>query len=95
MIKLVPVVTEKALADRDWGRFHFWFSPKVTKKQAAASFFQFFGHQPLKVTSQIRLGKVKTDWRKRQKYYQSNRKKVIITLPKGTKLELLTPPKKS
>jgi len=90
IIILKPVVTEKALAAQQLqDKYAFWVAPQVTKNQIAASFQSIFGIKPLSIQTLTLKGKFKTNWKTRKTSQKSDRKKAVITLPKGTKLELL------
>jgi len=84
-----PVVTEKSLGLQEQNKYSFLVPNSANKNQVKIAFKFAFGFSPLKVQSFIQKGKKKTDWRKRKTFYQSNLKKVIITLPKDKKLDLL------
>ncbi len=87
---LKPIITEKALsAQQTQDKYAFWVSPKATKGQIEASFKTVFGITPLLVNTITLKGKIKTNWKNRSSIAKSDRKKAIITLPKGTKIELL------
>lgn len=89
-ILLKPVVTEKSLIAQANGKYSFWVSVKATKNQIFAAFETVFGVKPLAVNTVLVKGKMKTDWKKRTPIQKSDRKRAIITVPKDTKIELLT-----
>lgn len=90
IINLKPIITEKSIASQEASsKYSFWVDRGVNKNQIVASFIEVFGIKPLSVNTIIIKGKIKTDWRKRKPIRKSDKKKAIITLPKGTKLELL------
>lgn len=87
---LKPIVTEKALsAQQNLDKYAFWVNPKATKNQIEVSFNTVFGIKPLSVNTVILKGKTKTNWKTRKASNKSDRKKAIITVTKGTKIELL------
>jgi len=87
---LKPIITEKALAaQQTQDKYAFWVSPKTNKNQIAVSFKTVFGIVPLTINTVILKGKTKTDRNSRRSIVKSDRKKAIITVPKGTKIELL------
>ena len=87
---LKPIITEKALAaQQTQDKYAFWVSPQATKGQIEVSFKTVFGIAPLLVNTVILKGKTKTNWKTRKPVQKSDRKKAIITVAKGTKIELL------
>jgi len=90
IIILKPIVTEKALAAQQLqDKYAFWVAPQVSKNQIAVSFQTVFGIKPVSIQTLTLKGKFKTNWKTRKTSQKSDRKKAIITVPKGTKLELL------
>jgi len=90
IIILKPIITEKSLAaQQSLDKYAFWVDSNVTKNQIEASFKAVFGIKPLLINTIILKGKNKTNWKTRQTIKKSDRKKAIITVPKGTKIELL------
>jgi len=87
---LKPLVTEKSLALQTIGKYSFWVDRLASKNQIANAFKQIFGHQPLSVQTCIVKGKSKIEWKHRKTSYKSDLKKVIITIPKDKKLDILT-----
>lgn len=85
-----PIVTEKSLQDQSAGRYHFRVSVKANKNQLKSDFISIFSLVPVKINILNKKGKIKTDWRRRQKVTKSGYKKAIITLPAGKKIESLT-----
>jgi len=89
-ITLKPVITEKSLVHQDsQDKYAFWVATNVTKSQITAAFKGIFGINPVSVNTTVVKGKFKTNWKTRKTVQKSNRKKAIITVPKGTKIELL------
>ena len=90
IIVLKPIVTEKSLvAQQTQDKYAFWVPVNASKDQIEASFKTVFGVNPLDINTVILKGKFKTNWKTRKTSQKSDRKKAIITLPKGTKIELL------
>ena len=90
IIILKPIITEKALAAQQLqDKYAFWVAPQVSKNQIAVSFQTVFGVKTISIQTLTLKGKFKTNWKTRKTAQKSDRKKAIITLPKGTKLELL------
>jgi large subunit ribosomal protein L23 len=89
-IILKPLITEKALADRDNNRYHFWVSLKANKNQIRSVFKTLFSVPALDVKTSIVKGKVKTDWKKRMPLQKPNRKKAVITVASDQKIKILS-----
>jgi len=90
IINLKPIITEKSLASQEVSsKYSFWVDTGVNKNQIAIAFQTVFGIKPLSINTVITKGKLKTDWKNRKPIQKSDKKKAIITLPKGTKIELL------
>ena len=90
LVILKPIITEKVLASQQTlDKYAFWVSPKATKNQIEATFKAVFEITPLAINTIILKGKTKTNWKTRKPIEKSDRKKAIITVPKGTKIELL------
>lgn len=90
IVILKPVITEKALAAQQvQDKYAFWVAPQVTKNQIIASFQAVFSIKPISIQTLTLKGKFKTNWKTRKTSQKTDRKKAVITVPKGTKLELL------
>jgi large subunit ribosomal protein L23 len=90
LIILKPIITEKSLASQQTqDKYAFWVPTSATKNQITSSFKTVFGINPLKINTTIIKGKTKTNWKTRHLTKKSDRKKAIIAVPKGTKIELL------
>lgn len=90
IVVLKPIVTEKSLgAQQTLDKYAFWVPVTASKSQIETSFKTVFGVSPLSVNTITLKGKFKTNWKTRKTNQKSDRKKAIITLPKGTKIELL------
>ena len=90
IIDLKPIVTEKALsAQQTQDKYAFWVSPSATKTQIEVAFKSVFNIIFLSINTVIFKGKTKTNWQIRAYIKKSDRKKAIISVPKGTKIELL------
>ena len=89
-IILKPIITEKALADRELNRYHFWVGLKANKHQIKSAFQSLFGVPALDVKTAILKGKTKTDWKKRQPIQKPNRKKAIIHTASDQKIKILS-----
>ena len=89
-INLKPIITEKSLGAQEVSsKYSFWVDCSVNKNQIRAAFIEVFGIKPISVNTVILKGKLKTNWKSRKPIQKSNKKKAVITLPAGTKLELL------
>ncbi len=90
LIVLKPIITEKSLANQQTqDKYAFWAPISATKNQIKNSFKTVFGINPLSVNTTILKGKTKTNWKTRHLIQKSDRKKAVIAVPKGTKIELL------
>lgn len=90
LIVLKPIITEKSLASQETqDKYGFWVPTSATKNQIRVSFKSVFGIKPLLINTILLKGKTKTNGRTRKLIEKSDRKKAFITVPKGTKIELL------
>ena len=89
MLLFRPVVTEKSLLAQENGKYHFYVEAGANKHQIKQSFEALFGVKPLAVNTLTQKARTKMDWKRRRPIATGVQKKVIITLPKGTKLSLL------
>ena len=89
-ILLKPIITEKSLIQQSVSKYHFWVSIHASKNQIFAAFKTVFGVTPLTINTSQSKGKVKNTGKKRTPNKRSDRKRAIITLPKDTKIELLS-----
>jgi len=90
MILNKPIITEKTLIDQAHGRYSFFVALNATKGQIAHAFEQHFGIKPLAVNTLKHKGKTKNDQRRRVTFKKTDTKKAFITVPKDTKIDLLT-----
>lgn len=90
IIVLKPIVTEKSLMiQQTQDKYSFWVPAVATKNQIKSSFKVVFGISPISINTITLKGKTKTNWKTRKPIVKSDRKKVFIGVPKGTKIELL------
>jgi large subunit ribosomal protein L23 len=90
LIILKPIITEKSLAiQQAQDKYAFWVPTCATKNQIKSSFKAVFGIKPLKINTTIIKGKTNTNWKTKHSIKKSDRKKAVIAVPKGTKIELL------
>lgn len=89
-IILRPLITEKALADRENNRYHFWVSLKANKNQIKSAFQTLFSVPATNVKTSVVKGKIKTDWKKRVPIQKPNRKKAIIYTASDQKIKILS-----
>jgi len=90
MILKKPLITETSYAGEAAGKYYFWVDMEATKTQIKAAFFTAFGVKPLAINTSITHGKVKSNPKTRQLIQKGDRKKAIISVPKGTKLDILS-----
>ncbi|MCL4384428.1 50S ribosomal protein L23 [Patescibacteria group bacterium] len=84
-----PVITEKSLLDQQQGKYHFFVNTEANKFQIRQSFIALFGVKPLAINTSVKKFRTKMDWKRRVTLVKGPQKKVIITVPKDTKLNLL------
>lgn len=82
-----PVVSEKAFAGMEGGLYTFWVSPNATKTDVRNAVQQAFGVKVVKVNTFNVEGKVKRVGR--FKGQRNDRKKAMVKLAKGQKIEAL------
>ncbi|WP_104991203.1 50S ribosomal protein L23 [Deinococcus sp. NW-56] len=82
-----PVISEKAYAGMERGVYSFWVSPKATKTEIKAAVQQAFGVTVVGISTMNVAGK-----RKRVGRFighRADRKKAIVRLADGQKIEAL------
>ena len=89
-IILKPLITEKALQDRENNKYHFWVGLNANKHQIKSAFQSLFSVPVLDVRTMIVKGKLKTDWKKRLSIQKPSRKKAIICIAKDQKIKILS-----
>ena len=89
-IILKPLITEKAIQDRENNKYHFWVGLNANRHQIKLAFQSLFSVPAIKVRTMIVKGKLKTDWKKRLSIRKPNRKKAIISIAKDQKIKILT-----
>lgn len=82
-----PVVSEKAFAGMEGGLYTFWVSPNATKTDVRNAVQQAFGVKVVKVNTFNVEGKVKRVGR--FKGQRNDRKKAMVKLAEGQKIEAL------
>ena len=87
-IILAPVLTEKAIADQKRGRFHLWVYPKASKTQIKRAVKQLFGVEAVEIRTILQKGKRKRLWRQNKLIQKPDRKKALIQLAAGEKIDL-------
>lgn len=90
-----PVLSEKALDQQAKGKIHFWVDRKATKNQIQSAFFEVFAVMPTSVNTFVQHRKDKTNPKTRKPIPIKSLKKAVITLKKGDKVDIFTPPKKN
>jgi len=93
-IILGPVLTEKAFKDQENNCYHFWVHPKATKNQIRVAITQLFGVKPVAIRTILLKGKRKRIWRQNRLIQKPTRKKAIIQLEEGKKIDLMVLEKK-
>ncbi len=90
MILKKPLITETSYAGETLGKYYFWVDMEATKTQIKAAFFTAFGVKPISVNTSITHGKVKASGKTRKLVSRGDKKKAIISVPKGAKLDILS-----
>ncbi len=86
-LPLFPHITEKASAQEEQGKYVFGVPPSATRGQVIEEFVIRFGVKPLKVN----IIQARKKARRRGAFigYKTGNKKVIITLPKDKKIDIV------
>lgn len=84
---LAPVLSEKAVVDIQDGKYAFFVHPDANRSQVKEAVQQVFGVDVLKVNIQNKEGKVKSMGRYSGR--RPNRKKAIVTLKPGQRIQQL------
>lgn len=82
-----PLLSEKAYAGFADGKYTFWVHPQATKTQVAAAVEKAFSVKVTAVNTQTLRGKTKRVGRFSGQ--KSDRKKAVVTLADGQKIEAL------
>lgn len=85
---LGPVLTEKAVGKQKAGVYSFWVNSKANKNQISLAVKQMFGVEPEKVRTIMVKGKSKLIRRKNKRVWGKKRKKVLVQLSSGDKIDL-------
>ena len=89
MLLFKPVITEKSLLDQENGRYHFMVNPDANKHQIREAFATIFKVKPICVNTLINKRKTRMDAKRHRQVDKGLEKKVIITVAKDTKINLL------
>lgn len=86
-MKLLPIFTEKSIAEAKKGKYSFWVSPSLNKYQIRMVIAQAFDVHPVLVQTINQKG-----YTKRNMYgkmiTKKSIKKAIVTLKKGEKIDI-------
>ena len=95
-IFITPVITEKAYAAQEQGKYVFKVNKNTTKIQVKEAFEKYYGIKPTNVNIITTKAKSRTAGRGRVIKKRTSDKRAIITLPKGKKIDFtkLAKPKK-
>lgn len=93
-IILEPIITEKAIKARQLGQYWFWVNRLAKKNQIKQAFLTLFGHRPVELRTVVLKGKQKYVRGTRRLVQRVTRKKAIIVLKSGVKIDLLKIEKK-
>lgn len=86
---LGPIVTEKSILGQSKGIYSFWVNLSANKYQIADAVEAVFALKPKSVRTIVRLGKTKTDWKKRTPIQKSDRKIAVVDFGKDQKIDML------
>lgn len=92
-MKLKPILTEKSLSLAKDGKYSFWIDKNLIKSQIKKAVENVFAVHVTSVRTIKYKGGIKTNLRKR-KIKVPERKKTIITLKEGEKIDLFETKKK-
>ncbi len=92
-MKIIPVLTEKSLAQAKEGNYTFWVDRKLNKNQIRKLIEEVFGVQVTRVRTINVRGEIKRTFRGR-KIVIKPRKKAIVTLKGKEKIDLFETKKK-
>ncbi len=83
-----PLVSEKSYASANaLNKYTFAIPVNVEKIEAKKEIERKYKVKVLDVNSVTRPGKIKTDWKKNVKRRAQDKKKVVVTLKKGDKID--------
>lgn len=83
-----PISSEKAQKNAALGRFTFEVSQKAGKKEIKEAVENQFGVKVERVWTQRLAAKPKRSWGRREIFHRSPKKKAVILLEKGQKIDL-------
>jgi large subunit ribosomal protein L23 len=86
-ILITPVITEKAYAAQEKGKYAFKVNKDATKIQAKKAFEKYYGIKPISVNIITTKAKTRTAGRGRVIKKRTSDKRAIITLPKGKTID--------
>lgn len=78
-----PIMTEKAMAGNQFGRYVFEVDRRASKPQVKVAIERRFGVSVVRINTSVRKGKSRRDLRTRHIVAHSPTKKAIVTLKKG------------
>ncbi len=95
-VLIKPIITEKAYAAQEKGKYAFKVNKNTTKIQVKEAFEKYYGIKPTGVNIVITKLKSRTAGRGRVIKKRTSDKRAIITLPKGKTIDFakLAKPKK-
>lgn len=88
------ILTEKSLLAQKNGVYSFWVQPKANKNQIRLAIKDIFGVTPLGVRIFNLKGKKKMIWKKRRIVNLPKKKKAMVKIKPGEKIDLLEVSKK-
>jgi len=88
MILIKPIITERSLRYASLGRFTFEVEVSANKPEIAAEVAKTFNVHPVSVRTMVLKGGLKRSMRTRKYVQKADRKKAVITLKAGEKIDL-------
>ncbi len=89
LLKLIPVLSEKAVADQGRGVYHFWGHPGDRKSQVKETVERLFSVKVVKVNAANYRGKVKMNYRQRRPFRRPRRRRFLVFLKPGETIKEL------
>ena len=84
---ITPVITEKAYAAQEQGKYAFKVNKNTNKIQVKEAFIKFYGIKPVNVNIITTKTKSRSAGRGRDIQKRTSDKRAIITLPKGKTID--------
>lgn len=90
-VLIQPILSEKTTMQSELKKpkYAFWVNTYANKAQVSQAIYQYFGVRPMKVNMQNQYGK----WKRVRRDYglTPQRKKAVVTLKHGDKIDMFEP----